>query len=239
MSHSKSIISLAITLGALALLMPTSAFADELSVEVESQSVYAPQSSDVLDSDDYQNTVNLTLGYSADRLSPNLRLLFSYQNTIQDFSDQNRFGSALKTEWHQARFLLGADFGPEFWGFLRPKVRVGLGYSLQDLVVRTTDKALQDYAHDFTAFGAMGVEAQLHFKKYVDPTELPYLSRMSLGIQGLYGYSYQTIAQFDELNVDSDALAEDDPWRREDVDFGSVDNSGMFWSVGFMLSITL
>lgn len=233
-------LNITVMIGLLTTLCASNAMADELSLELENQAVYSTDASlDVIDNDDTQSTVNLTIGYSTPRLSEHLRLLFSYQNTFQQFSEQTRLGGALKTEWHQARFLLGADIGPELWGFFRPKARIGLGYSLQELKLTTSDKPLMDYAHDFTAFGAVGAEVVLHLRDYTDPAELPYLSRVSLGLQSLYGYSYQTNADFDELRVDGESLPDDDPWRRSDVNIGTIDNSGMFWTFGFMVSVSL
>ena len=72
--------SLAIT--SLALSAPMVAQAHELTLEAEVQTIYTPDPSvDLIDDGDYQEMVNLGIGYSAAHLVRDLQFMFYYQAT--------------------------------------------------------------------------------------------------------------------------------------------------------------
>lgn len=211
----------------------SSASADEIGVEFDLGTTYTSDARyDLIDDNDYYGDLGANLSYTSDRLIPELELLFLYQRAFGDLN-ANRFSSDLNTEWRQRRFMLGADYGPTFFGFLRPSARAGAGWSMQTLRMRTTGPELTDRAHDFVAFGALGLGARLR----IPADEGSAIDSVVLGVQTHYGYMYQTDATFDQLGADKDAYPEDDPWTRQDASIGSLNTSGQFWDMGLSMRL--
>ena len=209
-------------------LVSNTASADEIGLEVDVGTNYASDSSyDAIDDNDYHGRFGANLSYQSERLVPDLEMLFLFQRAIGD-RRVNRFSSAYTSEWQQRRFMLGADYGPTLFGFLRPSARLGAGWAMQTLEVRTTGPTLQDRAHDFVAFGALGLGARFRLAGQ----EGSRLKAVVLGLQTHYGYMYQTEATFDQLAASSDAYPEDDPWTRQSSALGSLSTSGLFWDMG-------
>lgn len=213
------------------ILVSSTASADEVGVELDLGTNYTSDARyDAIDDNDYQGRFGASLSYQTARLVPDLEMLFLFQRAIGD-RRVNRFSSAYTSEWQQRRFMLGADYGPTFFNFLRPSARLGAGWAMQTLEVRTTGPTLQDRAHDFVAFGALGLGARFR----VPMQDGSRLEAMVLGLQTHYGYMYQTEATFDQLEASSDAYSEDDPWARQSSSLGGVSTRGLFWDMGISM----
>ncbi|CAN0521951.1 unnamed protein product [Laminaria digitata] len=210
------------------------ASADELGVELDMGTVYtSDQAYDLFDDNDYYGDFGAGLSYSTERLIPEIELLALYERSLGAARSESRFSGALQTRWIQRRFMVGADYGPTFFGFLRPSARVGAGWAMQTLRVNTTGAQLKDRAHDLVAFGALGLGAR--FRVPTDPSSR--VRSVTFGVETHYGYMYQTEATFDQLRADRDAYDEDDPWTRQDVSLGGVDTGGLFWDLGLSLRL--
>ena len=228
--------TLAAVLACAGALAPSLAHADELALEVGVDSTrVADPSYDAVDSEDNYGSFALGVGYERSALVPGLRLMALYQTNMHEGGGR-RFDGAATFEWSQNRFMLAADWGPTLWGFLRPSVRLGAGYSLQAMRLWTTGPIQLDRAHDFAYLGAIGLGAYLPMSVL---GERDGLERLRIGVQGQFGYLGQTVATFDGVTADEDAYPEDDPWRRQPVDLGELDSSGRFWNLGVGLTVRL
>lgn len=227
---------------ALATLAATAqeARADQLTIEFDAMSVRARDSSfDAIDEEDVYGNAALGIGYELGDALPGLQVLALYQSNIMEYQQGERLDSALQLDWKQRRVMAAADWGPMLFGFLRPSIRLGAGYSQQYMEMRTSEPTLYDRAHDFVGFGAVGLGAYVELGRSPSIPRDSFLGRLTLGAQTHLGYIGQTTATFDELSADPDALPEDDPWQRQPVDLGSLNSNGMFWNVGLALRVRL
>ncbi len=119
------------------------------------------------------------------------------------------------------RFMVGAEWGPTFFGFLRPVVGVTAGYSLGALDFDTSQIQYSDYSHDIMADAYIGSEATY------DLTDRWFVTG---GLR--FGARLQTAAEFDELTTDR---PDADPWQREDPALGTINPNG--WYVDFGVGI--
>jgi hypothetical protein len=165
---------------------------------------------------------------------PQLRGVFMFQGIGND-PDEQRFNGELNASWSRQRFMLGADIGQEFLGFLRPSARVAAGYSLQQLEIGPD--AISDYTHDIALQGSLGLEAFLDLWRLSDLGDDEDWGRLRLGMRYQWGWSWQSAAQFDELRDRSDDAQT--TWKTDDVNLGSLNTDGMFWTLGLNLSYAL
>src|SRR5690606_20863451 len=111
-----------------ALASPASA--QELTLQADLGVQYVTDASlDAISTSDYQKTSQLSAGWGLDALSPDLRALAMFH--LGSSGDQLRLGGDATTRWSLYRVMLGVDYGPRLWGFLRPVGRVGVGYAYQ------------------------------------------------------------------------------------------------------------
>jgi hypothetical protein len=165
---------------------------------------------------------------------PQLRGVFMFQGLGSDPGGVQRFGGDLEMLWSRQRFMLGLDAGEELLGFLRPSARVAAGYSLQQLELGPS--AVWDYAHDVALQGSLGLEAFLDLSRLEGGDEEPW-SRLRLGMRYQLGWSWQSAARFDELRDRSDER--DATWQTADVDMGTLNTDGLFWTLGVNLAYAL
>ncbi|MFW5967951.1 MAG: hypothetical protein ACOCV2_10550 [Persicimonas sp.] len=204
----------------------TYTFEEETRLIFEARSTgfnFAHSSFDALTDYNAHPTGHFGVGYGLSEWVPGLRGYVYYAGTGL-FPD--RFGGELDMRWRRDMFLLAVDYGPEFWGFLRPSVRGGLGYALQTLDVWTDSTNKRDTAHDPVAFGSVGLEA--YTSRW-----LPGSARA--GLMTELGYLLQTPANFDGVQT----RREDDEWDRQPADYGNLHTSGLFWSLGIGLQFDL
>lgn len=226
------------TLGVLsALLILTDsqeARADQLGLELNLGSTRTSDANfDAFDANATYGNMNFGVSWAPDALVEGLEFVALYQRNLTE-GTTDRFGGSMRLDWEQRRLMLGVDWGVMVARILRPSIRVGAGYSLQSLEVRTSGLSIYDNAHGVSALGALGLGARIPIGAANDPSQ-SLINRVSLGLQAHYGYQFQTEATFDQLRADKDAYGEDDPWTRQDVNLGSVDTSGRFWDCGASL----
>lgn len=204
--------------------------ASELALELRINTHYVTDPSfDALSDENHTVGAQLAIGYDLSALGlPGLRSYLVYEGTGQNTS---RFNRSLDLQWERTNLMIAADYGPDLFSFLRPSVRLGAGYVTQSLMVSSSGPDHFDRAHDFGAFAALGFEAYIPFSNT--------FSRVTFGLNGQYGYNWQTEATFDNLRAGDDAYDEEDPWQRQGVDFGTLQTRGQFWNIGFVARIPL
>ncbi len=195
----------------------------ELLFELRGQTHYVSDDSfDALsDTSDHGGGL-LGVGYALGEVLPGLRAHLLYAGGD---ASTRRFDGAVDLNWERLLFMAAADWGPEFYGTVRPYARLGAGYALQYLELETTGSPKDDHAHDLAALGSVGLEAY---------TPRDFLGRFRLGLIGQFGYIAQTTATFDELDADGD-----DEWERDQAAMGDLDTNGLFWDIGLGLRVAL
>ncbi len=205
--------------------------AQELTLQAELGVQYVTDASvDAISRSDYQTTTQLSAGWALDALSPDLRALAMFH--LGSSGDQLRFGGDATTRWALYRVMLGVDYGPQLFGFLRPVARLGVGYAYQSLELITSGPASEDGAHDLTALGALGVEASVRVSQLTPVSPESPWAGLSLGAHTYLGYLYQGDADFNDMRPGEGALAEDDPWERAPTRLGTLAGSGVLWTLG-------
>lgn len=191
--------------------------AHRIFVELRVPTRYATDASfDALSDDNAVTTAQLGAGYDLSRWTVDgLRAYLLYSSVVEDV---DRFSGTVGLAWTQYQFLAAADWGPTLWQVLRPSVRLGGGYSLQEIELDIDTGQRDDFAHDVIGFGAVGVTA-------LTPPGLVALGQFGLSTQ--VGYSIQTAATFDELDSEDGG-----GWDRRDIVLGDLDTDGVFWDVG-------
>lgn len=187
--------------------------------DVDDEGIFAVSDSNIL------STLELGVGYDFAEWVPGLRGYFTYETLIKE-GGVDRFNGAALLDWRRDRVMLVADYGREFYGFLRPSVRVGAGYSLQMIKAEFGNQPTEfGESHGFAAQGAGALEASWH---------IGFLGNFSVVLSaiGQLGYQLQTTASFDDLTFEDDAFDSDDPWTREGIALGSIDTDGVFWDLG-------
>ncbi|MFW6057707.1 MAG: hypothetical protein ACOC9W_02515, partial [Persicimonas sp.] len=178
----------------------------ELIFELRGQTHYVDDDSfDALsDTSDYGGGM-LGVGYGLGDVLPGLRGYLLYAGGD---ASTRRFDGAVDLNWERLLFMAAADWGPEFYGTVRPSVRLGAGYALQYLELETTGSPKDDYAHDLAGLASVGLEVYTPRGFFGRPKD--FLNRLRLGLIGEFGYLTQTTATFDELDADGD-----DEWSRD------------------------
>ena len=224
-----------ITIGMLAALSaPAMVSAEEVSLKVGFQSQATRQPS--YDAFGRENAIfasSVEIGYQSDAILPavqGLLMLQGYENAAYNHSV---FGDQLSLGLQGQRVMLGADIGVMLGRYVRPSLRLGVGYSHMRLDMRLMDGTqYHDHAHDVVGFGALGAAAMI-------PLSLGYRdssgrTRWTLGVQSHLGYMAQTRAQFDEMEaVDR---PDSEPWMRETLDAGSLPGAGVIFDMSIFLS---
>ena len=229
----KSMSKLIFGLLAAALVMGASAtaWADKVTLELRGSSVETTDRGYTnLTGDNAPGAGGLALGFEPAFID-GLRLTASVDGTSLNGS---RFAGDLSTSWEHQRVMAGADYGVDlFDDRLRPLVRVGFGYSRQALGLTADNVTYRDTDHGLAAMAAGGLEATV-LTSEADADSL--VERLSLGINLTAGYSWQTAANFDELESQDapDEPSDDDPWRRGNYDAGTVQVTGFSLSLGLV-----
>lgn len=221
----------AATLGP-ALIQAPEAHAGELAFEVRNNLLYpTDESTHAVRDTSYMHGVALGVGYDlSDLVLSDLRV---YLLLDAGGTTKSRFGGALQFDWSRNAFMLAADYGPEFFGFLRPSVRLGAGYVRQHLEISSSLPAVFDRAHDLAAMGAIGFEAFIPYA--TDPKHRgAWLGSFTVGVGGHFGYYAQTAASFDNLRPYGDQ-----PWDHDGGDLGTLDPNGLFWNLGIVVRMRL
>ena len=175
--------------------------------------------------------VGIALGYElgmVDQIA--LRPLLMYD--VQGF-DGWRFDGDLRTRWGRQQLMVGADVGYDIFTWLRPMARLAMGYSHQSLTFTAGGQDYRDTAHGMSGLVAGGLEASIGRS----PMGTDPISRLSLGANMLFGYTFQTEAHFDEMtSVDApEEPTDEDPWRRATYDADTIQASGFAFSFGVSL----
>jgi len=138
----------------------------------------------------------------------------------------SRFGNTLNVDWDWTQVLAFGDYGIDLFGFLRPSLRVGLGYSNQYIGVTLNNRLHEDSAHDLAYMASLNLESK--FKIHEGEA-----TQLHLSVLGEFGYQGQTTATFDELERDGS-----DEWDRQAPSFGDLHTDGLLWSFGVGLIVT-
>lgn len=183
---------------------------------------------------------------AGDRSTGGLGLALGYERTLSpaigvrplviydaDGFDARRFDGDLDTRWARQRVMAGVDVGYSLLSWLRPIARLGLGYSYQSLQFDAGDEIYADGAHGLTGLAAGGFEIVIGRDLMgTDP-----ISRLSLGLHTLFGYSFQTAGNFEAMTSEDapEEPTDEDPWQRATYDAGSIGASGFNWNLGASL----
>lgn len=173
----------------------------------------------------------LLVGYEMDQV-PGLRLLGSYG---ADGMSGSRFSNQLRYDWVRNRLSLGADYGVDLLNdMVRPLIRVTTGYSHQSLNFRADETNYRGSDHGLHAMAAAGMEFSFGRGEAVAGD---FFSRMSFGVNFLVGYLWQTGADFDNMSSTTAPSEpnDEDPWQRVTYDAGSLQMSGVTWTLGASL----
>lgn len=172
--------------------------------------------------------VGFLAGYELDVLPiGEFRVLGSY--AVDGFIG-DRFQGDLRANWGRNRFMVGADYGINIVGeWLRPLARVSVGYSRQSLQIESDGATYLDYSHGLSWTAAGGLEAVIGGSGASSAA----ISRLSVGVNLLFGYTGQTTAHFDEMEAQD--IDGDDEWTRGTYDAGSIQASGFTWNLGASL----
>ncbi|QED28294.1 hypothetical protein FRD01_13855 [Microvenator marinus] len=149
---------------------------------------------------------------------PELRAGVIYQGNVEERVPYRL--TDLQFDWQLQQVMAFADYGVELFGFLRPSVRAGLGYSNQFVEVELNRSLYSDYAHDLVYMATANIDAS--FTIHQTPN-------FALRLAGLFelGWLGQTAAEFDELERDKN-----DEWDRVPPTLGELNINGLRWSVG-------
>ena len=171
------------------------------------------------------------VGYELEQVE-DLRLVATFGS---DGQTGRRFGGDLESQFSRTRVMVGADYGPGFFhGRVRPLGRVTMGYAGQSLVLEADGESYRDQAHGFSAFAGAGVELAIGSGP-VDREN--FWSRLSVGGSFLMGYLWQSSARFDEMSSTTAPAepTEEDPWIRGSYDAGTMQMSGLAWTLGAVI----
>ena len=173
----------------------------------------------------------LTLMYAPEMID-GLRILAGMTN--QEFSGQ-RFNRDLQADWSRMQVGAGADFGVDLLDDrIRPLARGTVGYVYQTLDYRADQQSYGDSSHGFAAFAGVGVEATALRSKAGGES---FVDRLSIGMNLLVGYHWETRASFDEMTSESapEEPTDEDPWARNTYDAGSIQATGVGMQFGLVL----
>ena len=217
---------------ALIVASASTAWADEVHLEIRGMSMETPDAGYTnLTGDASASSTGFALGYSPSQID-GLRFMASMD--VNEFQG-TRFAGDLDAEWLGQRFMGGVDYGIDlFDDRLRPLVRVGVGYSRQELIYRADRVSYRDSSHGLTGQAAAGLEGAVLLS---DPSPESIADRLSLRLSLTAGYSWRSSANFDEM-TSQDAPEEpddDDPWQRATYDAGTIGLSGFSMAFGVML----
>ncbi|AWV90243.1 hypothetical protein DN745_13255 [Bradymonas sediminis] len=193
---------------------------DAIIINIRSATYDTPDDSfDAFGSDANYMAGQIEVGYDLGAiLLPGLRGYLIYSGG--GFEKQSRFNGALDLGWRRDMVMVAADYGPELWGFFRPSLRLGGGYSVQTLDTTIDGIERQDRGHGAAGFGALSLEFF---------TPKGFLSNVQVGVVVEAGGLLQTNATFDEMEVDG---GEDDGWAHEQTSLGTLKASGKFVTAG-------
>lgn len=149
-----------------------------------------------------------------------LRLFLEYGTDTS--GEVDRLGFELRTDYTRHRFMLGGEWGPMLFGFLRPFAGLSAGYALGTLDAQLPTADYEDFSHDIIGDVFLGTEATLPLGRR-DTTKWFGSAGVRFGARG------QTSAEFDELSTDR---SDDDPWRRVDPKLGTLFPNGWYWDIG-------
>ncbi len=221
---SKWIFALLVTA---AMMSSTTATADELYLELHGNSSAVDGTQQRLANNSTVSGPGFYLGIEPDWLAGG-RLMLGYDG--DGFEDTRHFDNDLFSTWSRDRAMAKADFGYDLVeDQLRPLIRTGVGYSYQRLELTDTDNTTyRGSDHGVSAMVAGGLETRIALGGDEDSP-----GRFSLGANLLLGYSWNSRANFDEM--ESTETQEDDSWQRSSYDAGSMRTAGFAYSAGVTL----
>lgn len=209
---------------AAAAMSATTASADELYLEMHGSSVATADTQRVLAASPTVGGPGIYVGVEPDAFAGG-RLMLGYDG--DGLYDTRHFAGDLESTWVRTRVMAKADWGYDLVGdWLRPLVRTGVGYSYQRLMLTADNTTYRGTDHGISAMVAGGLESRFIFGGNEDAD-----GRFSLGANLLVGYSWNSRADFDGMET-TEELDDDDPWQRGTYDAGSMQLSGITYSVG-------
>ena len=212
---------------ALLVMSGTTASADEGFIELRGGSVAQGDVDQALAPGSPAGGLGMAVGYEL-RAVPGLRLMASFDG--QGFTAR-RFDGDVRATWSASHLMPSVDWGVNLVGdWLRPLVRGGFGYAHQSLRLTADNVTYQATDHGLVGRVAGGLEASVGRSSDGDGT----LDRLSLGANLLIGYTWQSEAEFDEMET-TETIDDDDPWQRGTYDAGSMQVSGASWSLGVVM----
>lgn len=225
---------------ALSLAAPQTAHAGDLQLEGDISTEYPTDPSwDALNDNNINTSANLGVAYGLDDFVPlsGLRAVVQFSGTGME---SHRFDGDYKFGWSRNLYLVGADWGPEIAGFMRPFARVSAGVARQHLEVTPNGSVqFQDSEVDFATKNSVGLELYIPFEKKGDSSSFGLSDMFTFGLSGQFGYLWQAPANFDGMRAPDGTHGKDDPWSRTSVNLGELNTNSTFWDVGLFFRLRL
>ena len=210
----------------------STASADEVYVEAFGSSLFTSDVERTMATTPGVGGSGIVLGYEPEAFA-GARVMVGYDGA--GYTNRFLFDGDVEGRWARNRVMAMGDWGYDLVGpWLRPMVRLGVGYSHQRLDLSTSDADYRGTDHGISALVAGGLEASFGRDGDIGE-ELMSWDRFSLGLNVLLGYAWQSRADFDSMETTEEIDEDDDPWQRGSYDAGSLDMSGMTFSMGLML----
>lgn len=212
---------------------PAMASAEEVSLKAGFQTQATRQPSyDAFGSENAIFASSLEVGYASESFLPGVQALLMMQGYEDAGYSNSIFNNGLELSLQGQRVMLGADIGVMLGRYVRPSVRLGVGYSHMKLDMRLMDGTqYRDHAHDVVGFAALGGSAMIPLS--IGRKDLTGRTRWKLGLQSHLGYMAQTRAQFDEMEAVN--RPEDEVWQRDTLDAGSLPSAGLMFDLGVFI----
>lgn len=210
------------------LLSGSTAVADQGFVELHPAATSASGADRAMSDESAIGGATIHLGYAPEALE-GVRGMIGYS---ADGFTAPRFDGDMDATWQRNQVLASADYSYELVGdWLGPLVRGGVGYSRQSLQLGSADADYRGTDNGFSARIGAGLEISLG--ETDDPIDR--WDRLSVGVNALVGYAWQTSADFDEMETTEEIDEDEDPWQRTTYDAGSMQISGVHWGGGINL----
>lgn len=178
----------------------------------------------VFDGSEEYPSADIELGLElGESLLPGLRASALYSGG--GLARTKAFYDAFSFGWERHMIMLVADWGPEFYGFFRPALRVGAGYSLQRLELHDGRASQHSYGHGLAGLATLRLEFSTPRRWFSSGL------RFSLMIDS--GATGQTSAEFNKLSDREDI---DEKWAQQSASLGKFPLPAKYVSVGFGLS---
>lgn len=208
----------AVLVAATVLVGAATASADEGFVELHPSATYNGELERAISGEPTVRGSSIIAGWGPDRFD-GIRVMLEYGG---DGFTAGSFDGDLDSKWGRDRVMAGVGWSRDLVGdWLGSLVRGAVGYSYQTLELTSDTETYRGTDHGLAARIGAGLEVSLFESDEIETTS----DRISVGINTLVGYGWQSTASFDEME-NADETDGDDDWQRTTYDVGSMQMSG-------------